>query len=306
MTRRTVNISAIVIALMLFLPRWNDARALPLTETIYMIPEYSVEIFFRDEIFQTDRYARRDSAGLGFGVTDDFSLWMSIDYLSQGPFRVTRSEIGDLFFKGKFFIGDYAGNDVHLGFLIELRFPLGKDAYGSTYWRNLALGRYELTFGPFARFDIVDILFLHVNLFYTFREGRAEDFFGGFYLDITEKETWKKVFGLNPKEKDTFLGANRLKNDYITAALAINTGRLYPLVPYVEFCGAVRVSRSHIDTGDVPIEAARYNSFLMSAGLRYFFREAIYLGVYTVQNPIRVSQKGFIQAIYGLELSFQL
>ncbi len=163
-----------------------------------------------------------------------------------------------------------------------------------------------MTFGPFARFDIVDILFLHVNLFYTFREGRAEDFFGGFYLDITEKETWKKVFGLNPKEKDTFLGANRLKNDYITAALAINTGRLYPLVPYVEFCGAVRVSRSHIDTGDVPIEAARYNSFLMSAGLRYFFREAIYLGVYTVQNPIRVSQKGFIQAIYGLELSFQL
>lgn len=306
MTRRTVNISAIVIALMLFLPLWNDARALPLTETIYMIPEYSVEIFFRDEIFQTDRYARRDSAGLGFGVTDDFSLWMSIDYLSQGPFRVTRSEIGDLFFKGKFFIGDYAGNDVHLGFLIELRFPLGKDAYGSTYWRNLALGRYELTFGPFARFDIVDLLFLHVNLFYTFREGRAEDFFGGFYFDITEKETWKKVFGLNPKEKDTFLSVNRLKNDYITAALAINTGRLYPFVPYIEFRGAVRVSRSHIDTGDVPIEAARYNSFLMSVGLRYFFREAIYLGVYTVQNPIRVSQKGFIQAIYGLELSFQL
>ncbi|MBN2078146.1 MAG: hypothetical protein JW838_04220 [Spirochaetes bacterium] len=303
---RTANISAIVIALMLFLAPGNGALALPLTETIYMIPEYSVEIFFRDEIFQTDRYARKDSAGLGFGVTDDFSLWMSIEYLSQGPFKVKRSEIGDLFFKGKFFIGDYAGNDVHLGFLMELRFPLGKDAYGSTYWRNLALGRYELTLGPFARFDVVDILFLHLNLFYTFREGRAEDFFGGFYFDITERDTWKKVFGLNPREEDTFLSVNRLKNDYITASLALNTGLLYPVVPYIELHGAVRVSRSHIDTGSVPIEAAKYNSFLLSGGVRYFFREALYLGVYTVQNPLRRSQNEFIQSIYGLELSLQL
>ena len=57
---------------------------------------------------------------------------------------------------------------------------------------------------------------------------------------------------------------------------------------------------------DVPIEAARYNTFLMGAGLRYFFMEAMYLGIYTVQNPLQRSQKDFIQGIYGLELSVQI
>ncbi len=306
MKRGNRNISAIIIALILFFATSNGAQGLPLTETIYMIPEYSVEIFFRDEVWQTDRYSRKDSAGLGFGATDDVSFWIQFDYLSQGPFKVDRSEIGDLSFKGKFYIGDYARNNIHLGFLIDLRFPLGKNAYASATWRNLALGRYELRLGPFARFDIIHTLFIHLNLFYVFREGISEDFWGGFYFNIAKEETWKKVFGLNPKEDGTFLNVNRIKNDYMTVSMAWNSNYFYPFVPYIELRGAFRVSRARIDTGSVPIEAAKYDSFLMSAGIRYFFREAIYLGIYTVQNPLRDSQKDFIQAVYGIELSLQL
>jgi hypothetical protein len=306
MKRMHIKISAIGIALIFFLAVGKRAGALPLTETIYMIPEYDVEILLHDEVFQTDRYSRRDSVGIGFGATDNFSLWIQLDYLSQAAFKATRSDIGDLFLKGKFYIGDYMNNQIHLGFLMDLRFPLGKNAYVNTQWRNLALGKYELTLGPFARFDILDVFFIHLNLFYTFREGNNENFFGGFSIDITKKETWEKVFGLNPAASNTFLSVNRLKNDYITASMAWNTNYFYPFIPYVEFYGAVRVSRAHIDTGSVPVEAAKYNAFLMSAGLRYFFMQAIYAGVYTVQNPLRVSQKGFIQAIYGIELSFQI
>jgi hypothetical protein len=271
-----------------------------------MVPEYEVEIFLRDEVYDTGKYSRKDSVGLGFGATDEFSLWMQFDYLSASAFKTTRSDVGDLIFKGKFYYGDYARNHIHIGFLLSMRFPLGKNAYVSDAWRNLALGKYELKMGHFARFDILHLLFVHLNLFYVFREGNGENFWGGFYFDITKKETWEKVFGLNPKEKDTFFSTSRLKNDYMTVSMAWNTNYFYPFIPYIEFYGSFRVSRDHIDTETVPIEAAKYDVFLMSAGLRYFFLEAVYLGIYTVQNPLRLSQKGFIRAIYGFELSLQI
>ncbi len=306
MKRTLFEISAIAIALILFPAPGERASALPLTETIYMVPEYDVEIYLRDEVVQTGNYSRKDSAGIGFGATDEFSLWMQFDYLSGSAFKATRSDLGDLFIKGKFYIGDYVRNQIHLGFLLSLRFPLGKNAYVTDEWRNLALGKYELKLGPFARFDILDLFFIHLNFFYTFREGNSENFFGGFYFDITKKETWEKVFGLNPKEKDTFFSTGRLNNDYLTVSMAWNTGYFYPFVPYIEFYGSFRVSSAGTDTDMVPIEAARYNVFLMSAGLRYFFMDAVYLGIYTIQNPLRLSQKDYVQAVYGLELSFQI
>jgi hypothetical protein len=282
------------------------ASSLPLTETIYMIPEYDVEIFLRDEVYDTGKFSRKDSFGLGFGATDAFSLWIHMSYLSQSAFRVNRSDVGDLFIKGKFYIGDYANNMVHLGFLMDVRFPLAKNAYVTSYWQNLALGKYEVRLGPFARFDLLDVAFIHLNLFYTFREANGEDFWGGFYFNILKKDTWEKFFGLNPAADNTFFSGTRLKNDYMTISMAWNTNYFYPFVPYLEFYGSFRVSRAHIDTSGVPIEAARYNAFLLGAGLRYFFMEAIYLGIYTVQNPLRLSQPEFIRAIYGIELSFQI
>lgn len=306
MNRMKRMISAIGIALILFPAAAEQASALPLTETIYMIPEYTVEIFLRDEVYQADRWSRKDSIGIGFGATDEFSLWMQFDYLSQSAFRATRSDIGDLFIKGKFYIGDYARNQVHIGFLMSLRFPLAKNAYVSDEWRNLALGKYELKLGPFFRFDVLDVFFIHLNTFYTFREANGEDFWGGFYLDVTKEDTWKKFFGLNPKAKNTFFNIDRIKNDYLSFSMAWNTNYFYPFIPYVEFYGAVRVTRERIDAGDVPIEACKYNTFLMSAGLRYFFMEAVYLGVYTVQNPLQASQKDYIKGIYGIELSVQI
>jgi hypothetical protein len=306
MNRMKQMISAIGIALFLFTVAAEKAAALPLTETIYMIPEYSVEILLKDEVYQTDRWSRKDRIGVGFGATDAFSLWLQMDILSQSAFNATKATIGDLFLKGKFYIGDYARNEVHIGFLMELRFPLAPNAYVNDEWRNLALGKYELKLGPFFRFDILDVFFIHLNMFYTFREANYENFWGGLYLNITKQETWEKVFGLNPKAKNTFLNVDRIKNDYISFSMAWNTNYFYPVVPYVEFYGSFRVSGDYIETGYVPIEACKYNAFLMSVGFRYFIMEAVYIGIYTVQNPLQASQKDYIQGIYGIELSVQI
>ncbi len=102
------------------------------------------------------------------------------------------------------------------------------------------------------------------------------------------------------------MNVDRIKNDYMSFSMAWNTNYFYPVVPYVEFYGSVRVSRVPIETGDVPIEACKYNVFLMSAGFRYFIKEAVYLGIYTVQNPLQATQKDYIQGIYGIELSVQI
>jgi hypothetical protein len=298
--------SAIGIALLAFIAFAIPAQSLPLTETIYMIPENEVEVFFRDEVCDTGKYNRKDSMGLGFGATDYFSLWVQFDLLSQNAFDAKKADIGDILLKARFFFGDYIHNQIHLGFLSNVRFPSGKNAYAGSDWRNLALGKYELKVGPFCRFDILKTVFVHLNLFYTFREANGEDFWGGFYINIFKEDTWKKAFGFNPAEKGTFLNVNRLKNDFAAASMAWNTNVLYPFIPFIEIYASFRTMKGKIDTQSVPIEAAKYNVFLLSAGLRYFIMNAIYLGIYSVQNPFRKQQPGVLQARYGIEISLQL
>jgi hypothetical protein len=297
---------AMGIALVVFFAVGIPAYSLPLTETIYMIPEYDAEVFLRDEVYDTGKYSRKDTIGLGFGATDYFSVWLQLDYLTRSAFKITKSDIGDMFLKAKFYIGDYADNQVHLGFLANLRFPLSKNAYSSSDWRNLSLGKYELKLGPFARFDILDVAFVYLNVFYTFRQANGEDFWGGFYINIFKDETWRKVFGFNPTEKGTFLSTSRIKNDYLSISMAWNTNVIYPFIPYVEIYGSFRLMKGAIDTQGVPIECAKYNVLLLSVGLRYFIKQAIYIGIYTVQNPYRLKQPGGLQARYGIELNMQL
>ncbi len=296
--------SAILIALFLFLLAARPLDALPLTETIYCPREGAVEVFFRAEVQRVDSFYQKEVAGVGLGVLYNFSLWARFEYVHKGFFTFKENEIGDLFLKGKFHIGDYAGNSIHPGFLLEFRFPTGKNAYSGTQWRNLALGVNEITLGPYCRFDVVEALFFHFNFFYTFREGQGEDFYGGFYLNIFDGETWKRVFGLNPRYDDTFLSNKRLRNDFFSVSLAINTNVLYPVIPAVEVYGSFRPSKSRIETNDVRIEAAGVNPVLLVSGdLRFFINRSLYVGLYCVYNPFQ--QKGFTKEVYGIEFSAQ-
>ena len=94
-----------------------------------MVPEYDVEILLRDEVYQTDRYSRRDSAGLGFGATDNFSLWIQLDYLTQRPLKRPNRISATCFSRGNSISAITSDDQIHLGFLMALRFPLAKNAY---------------------------------------------------------------------------------------------------------------------------------------------------------------------------------
>jgi hypothetical protein len=278
---------------------------LPLAETIYLVPEYRVELFWKEESINIDKIFRKDTLGLGLGVPSRLGVWIQFEYLNRGLINFKRSDIGDFFVKSKYHIGDYFFDTLHVGYCFNIRFPLGKDAYSSGAWRNLAFGKNEIKTGLYSQIDIYNAFFVHLNLMYNFREGNAEDFWGGFYLDITKNETWEKAFGLNPYAEKTFLAARRLRNDYMGICSALSTSALYPFVPFVESYLSFRLYQKGNDTASLPIEAGKVNPVIfLSAGLRYFIKYGIYLGVYTIQNPRRESH--FTGSVYGLELSLQL
>ncbi|HSA14577.1 MAG TPA: hypothetical protein P5346_07525 [Spirochaetota bacterium] len=305
MKRRKRLKSALFAALFLF-PLFSTALySLPLTETVYTIPEGGVELAFHEEYVNVSHFYRKEHIELGFGVLTDFSLWFRFDLLHGEAFEMDRAEIGDLSLKLWYYIGDYFNDVMHIGMLFRFRFPTGKDAYIYPEWRNLCLGNHEITLGPSARFDLDKTVFFHANIFFTFRQARNEDFYGGFYLNPVNEETYVKLFGLNPFAEGTFLSGERLKNDYFTLSLAVNTNVIHPFIPYVELYGAFRPYRGKITASGIPIEAAGVDSFLISAGLRYFFLRAVYLGIYFVVNPLMDIQKGYIKNVIGVDFSYQ-
>ena len=297
--------SALRTALFLLVLGIPASASMPLTETIYTIPESGVELVFHEEYVNVDSFYRKEHIELGFGLVTDLTIWFKFDYLHNGAMEMSQGEVGDLFLKLWYYIGDYCNDMFHMGWFSELRFPTGKNAYTTREWRNLALGNYEITLGLVCQIDLIEKIFMHVNVLYTFRQGRNENFYGGFFLNPVDEETYSKLFGLNPFADDTFLSYERLKNDYITLAVALNTDVIYPFVPYVELYGSFRPFQGSIETDNIPIEGAGVNAFLIGAGIRYFFLRAVYLGIYAVVNPLMDIQEGYITNIIGIDLSYQ-
>lgn len=301
MTGKLAGTSTIFMVLFFFSLR-PGLSALPLTESLYMVPESRFEFALSEDFHHTDDFYTRESLSLGIGILPSLSLWFDFNLLHRhGNKPFGENVLGDIGLRLKFYICDCASNRLHIAFLTRLRLPTGPDAWLTSDWRGVALGKNELAIGPIFRVDIPGGFFLQLNVFYTFREGTSEDYWGGWYLNPFVGETWVKIFGLNPAEPDTFFSIERLKNDYFTFSLAANTDRIYPFVPYLELYGSVRVTRPPED--DIRVEAAGINVFMISAGIRYFFTTQIYLGLYGVVNPLW--QDGFTRARYGLEASFQ-
>jgi len=295
-------ISAVFAALILFYGR-PCAASLPLTETIMTLPEGKVDFRVGGEFFTHGNGFRRECVSVSLGVLPSLTVSIYLHYLHQGYFANRDHELGDSFLRLSFFIGDYLDASLHIAFLTLFRFPTGSNAYTREKWRNLSLGNNELKMGPVFQIDI-GRLYVHANVFYVFRERNQEGFYNTFYVNIFEKETWQKVFGLNFMAKDTFLEGDRLKNDYAIASLALVTDLLYPLVPSAELYTSQRVYRDKNDPDRaILIEGCGVNPMLLSFGMRYFFSYSSFLGVYCTYNPLR--KPGFLREIYGLTASIQ-
>jgi hypothetical protein len=293
-------------ALILFCICPQTKASLPLTETIYTIPESEMALSFREEVVRLDTDFRKENYSIGIGFLPDLSIFYSLDYLHDNLLNASSNKLGDSFLKIRLYLGDYF-NSLHAGLLFSFRIPTGPDVYSDSHWRNMSLGKDELKIGPVFKIDIYNSIFLHLNIFYVFRQAENEGFYNGFYLNLTKKETYTKLFGLNFRSKDTFLSTDRLKNDYTVCSMALNTDILYPkisFIPYIELYTSHRVYKKQ--TGEyenIPIEGSGINPLLFSFGGRYFFSDSIFLGIYYILNPIR--EKNYIKDIFGFDFSLQ-
>lgn len=296
------KISAIT-ALILFFICTDVKAALPLTETIYTIPENGLEISLREQVLRLDDNFRKETYSLGIGLLPNCSIWYSFDYLHNDIFHPSSNILGDSYLKIWLYAGDYFGI-VHTGMLFFFRIPTGPDSYAENNWRNVSFGNNELKIGPVTRIDFRKKFFLHLNLFYVFREGHNQGFYNGYHLNLSKKETYSRVFGLNFRSKDAFLSSDRLKNDYAVYSMAVNTIIIYPVIPYVEFYTSHRVYKKQSgEYENLPIEGAGINPVFLSVGGRYFFSESVFLGLYYIFNPKR--EKNFIKDIIGFDFSLQ-
>ncbi len=283
----------------------SEAFALPLTETVYAIPEDQIEFNLREEVHHINNYYSKEQISLGLGITSSLSIWFLFDYLHlHNPNAYSQNQIGDVYLKVHSYLGDLLNDSIHFSFQILFRFPTGKDAYTDSTWRNLSLGNNEITFGPIVKFDIIDKVFLHFNLFYTFRAAPSEDFYGGFHIDPFNSVTWENVFGLNFMSSKAFLYYERLKNDYMTISLAVNTIAIYPVVPFFETNISFRFYRDAIDSSGIMIKAAGADPVLfLSVGANFFITKEIYVGLYAIFSPI--PYQNFTTEVYGLNFSIQ-
>jgi len=298
-----VKKSALLAALVSFLAAAAGSYAsMPHTETIGTLPEGTMDLLVNEEFFSHGGGFRRDTFGIGFGILDSLSAQVYFQYLHDGLASGRNAELGDTFVRLWWYAGGAADGSLRWGLLALFRFPTGPNAYTQERWRNLALGNNELKLGPVAQYE-AGPLFLHANLFWVFREKDREGFYSGLYLNPAEKETYRKLFGLNFAEDGAFLSGKRLANDYAAASFALNTDALYPLIPWASVYASRRFTRIDDDRERIPIEGALVNPLLFSAGGRYFFSYNAFVGVSATMSAIR--RRSFPGETVGLELRLQ-
>ena len=92
------KISTPFVALILLLSSVESKAALPLTETIYTIPESWIDITFCEKILEIGKKYRMERYSLGIGVLPYLSIWYSFEYMHNG-IRASENRLGDTFLK---------------------------------------------------------------------------------------------------------------------------------------------------------------------------------------------------------------
>ncbi len=257
---------------------------MPLTETVGTLPEGQAGLTLREEFYAGDGSRRREYAGVNLGVLPWFNLGYYFTYMHSALGAGGQGEMGDSFLRMWFYTGDYAGDRVHTGMLLQARLATGRNVYRDSTWRNLAFGNNELKIGPVIQVDFGRV-YLHGNIFYVIREKDREGFYNRLRLNPLDKEFYTACMGLNPAARDSFLQRKLLDNDYAAAACAVNTSKIYPFVPYAEAYVSRGISPDRA-TRNLGIEGSGRTALLAGTGFRWFFSQGAYAGAYMMISPL--------------------
>ncbi|MCX7679513.1 MAG: hypothetical protein N2316_09870 [Spirochaetes bacterium] len=247
-----------------------------LTETIFTLPENDFEGIFSIDFVDAGEIFRKERILLGFGVTEEISVWYGVEYLHNQ--KSGQSTVGDSLIKIWFFCGKAAIINAWWGIATIIRIPLGPSMYVNENWRAVARGIHECAVGPVMQVSILS-LFFHTNFFYVFRQAEGEDFYGGIRVHPLQGETYKSMFGFNPWYNGSFMERNRLKNDYASIAISAVSNQFFPLLIIAETYYSHRVYRITNENDVLSVEGAGINPFFVGIGAKYFFSAKTYMGI---------------------------
>lgn len=272
-----------------------NALSLPLTKTFYAADENLLDMAFYQEIINCHDLFRKDVFSMEIGFYGGVSADIRFELLHDPGLPGSGSRSGDTFAGFSIPAGRYFNNKMTLFYYNRFRIPTGEDPYEKGEWRNISLGRNELLTGPGASFKVSDSLLVSANLFYIFREGGVESLYGDFNFNVAEKEAWKGMFGFNPFSRDSFFDSRKRGNDYVSSSFSLIYSVYYPYIFFTE------IYYSHNPGGGESglfIEGDGVNPLLVSAGIKYFPGENLFVQGSCTVHPLRTG--GYIKEIWSL------
>ena len=253
-------------------------RAAEPYQTVYLIPEDSVEV--KASISNVDRGGSHQVAncGFGIGVFDNLSLWYSVDYIGSWLGSRGVSGAGDSHPYVRWYLG--GGESFHAALTAGMTLPTGGDVYRNVDWAGLSFGNYELFSGALFRYDLGDFV-LSGAARYTFRQAMDERFFS-----------------------QSFFASSRLRNDYLNGYASVMAAHLYPLTLYASVSASVRVWKRTTQEDELPVEGCGVNPVSVSAGVRWFFSKEAFFAAYMTEEMIRRDKYPRRSAGFSLSLLF--
>jgi len=280
-----------------------SASSLPLTETLYIIPDEEINVQLQQHFYHNNSSINRmDTFVLGFGLFSDLSLWISFDVIHGGPWFHDNDRVGDTSFYIKWAIGDFFKDTLHIGYFLKFKIPTGSNQYTIADWRNMSAGINQITTGVLVKYDLRHFFF-HFNLFYVFQEEAGKNFYNGFHFNPLDQNFYTNIIGFNLFSENAFLYYENLKNDYVEISLAINTDYLYPFIPFVELKWSVRLYRGLVDATGIAVKGGDADPLELSFGANFFILPELRLGAYGVFTLIPVD--GYTDIKWGFDVSLQ-
>jgi hypothetical protein len=280
---------------------FSGAFSLPLSRTVYTLPEEKIDIAFNQELVYIENMNRVDNFVFNLGLPWDTSFGFDFSIIHNDYKKAGSGVPGDILFNLWHFVGDYFDGAVSSGLSIVVRIPTGPDAYVDEKFRNLSYGYSELKFSPVLSFSLSQYEDLIFNLSYTFREGRGEDLYSSLKLNPFNGESYKSVFGLNPCSENSFFEGEKLKNDYASISAGFITSRLHPWIFFSEIYYSSGFYNKNNDTESINIEGNGVNPILLSLGIKYVFSNSFFIQL-SDTAPLIQSQ-GYIKNRVELSLN---
>jgi hypothetical protein len=290
------KISIIKLMLIFFV---STGYSLPLTKTFYTPRENILDCALYQEVINTGDLYRKEIFLLGIGFHSGADADVKIEMLHDPGLPGKDNIWGDIFAGFSLPAGTLFEKRLKLFYYTRFRIPSGPVPGEDQKWANVSLGRNELLTGPGISFKANQWNLLTFNLFYVFREGENDNLYEALNFNLSEKKTWKTLFGFNPFSGESFFDSGMPENDYYSLALSLINSYYYPFV----YFGEIYHSRSVSSPGgsELPVEGENVNPVLISGGVKYLFSSNFFIQGSCTVSLIR--EKGFLKEVWSLGIN---